>query len=171
MFASLFLLISGVLSYQKTGNVLVCIVLVPIVGYFLYYLVLLIMRKEPLPNAQKSKTVNKIIFIIFVALTSGSLYTIVTNPAQKKVPIKSQWVHTTPTVQIQEQKHGTIKAENDAHVRIREKASIDSEIIDTAEDGETFDILDDAEEWVRVQLNASQSGWINKEFITISKKE
>lgn len=170
-FTSLFLLISGVMSYQQNGSVLVLVVLLPVVSYFFYYIARLVMKKEALPSGPESNTVNKIIFIILVAFVSGSLYSIWAGPTENAVLTKSQWVHSTPAVQEPAGLLGTIKTEGGAHVRIREKPTVESAIVEKAKNGQTFDVLENTEEWVRVQLEASQSGWINKEFITVSEKK
>lgn len=167
-FASLFLLVSAIMTFQKSGNVLVLIVLFPIIGYFVYYFARLLIKKEPLPSGPKSKTVNKIILIVFVALVTGSTYTILAIPSEKATMKKSQWIATTPDTHMKKQQFGTIKTDGDGRVRVRQKPSVESAIVDTAKNGQTFEILENADDWVRVSLEASQSGWIHTEFITVS---
>jgi len=165
--ATLFLFISGLLSYTKSKSPFMFLLLLPLVGYFIYYLSISVIKKKELPVRPASKSVTIAVAIIFLALVSGSLFAIMTT-TQKKQPEQSTWVSqkkVPPTVTPQAVL-GTIRADNNAVIRVREKPSTQSAILGKTRNGKKFPILDRENDWVQIQFIASTSGWIHTEFIT-----
>lgn len=54
-------------------------------------------------------------------------------------------------------------------LNVREKFSVDSRIITTLKSGDTVEVINEteADKWVKVKLNAEQTGWVMRDYIKI----
>ena len=160
---SVFLSVTGAFLLLQTGNPLFFIILLPITGYFTYYLLRAIFNKTPIPTNVSTRNTFVVIICSLIILSSFSFYKIQSSAHQKK-PI-STWQKMLPTkiiptpipnyVEIDTEKAG------DSWVNLRKNPSTLSKVIGKAMGGKKYTVISTSINWVEIQLDASTSAWIN----------
>jgi uncharacterized protein YgiM (DUF1202 family) len=167
--ASLLLLVGGIASYLQNGNILACLLILPVAGWFIYYTLIRVLKKNPVPVRPASSHSNIIVIIVLCALVSGSLYAISSHPDDKPVAMESlgepQTTSRPALLPTPKTLFGTIYVDGDDPVRMRERPTTQSPVVGKAKNGELFTILKQDNEWVHIELSASRSGWIKREFM------
>lgn len=114
-----------------------------------------------------SKQSLAMIGFFFIVLIGLALYMTMITPRKPPSQLKTPAANVrkpSPTPQ-----YGTVSGlEQALYVNIREKPSQQSKSLQKARESDRFVILGQQDKWVNVRLQASASGWIHQDFITVS---
>lgn len=171
---TVFLLVSGLISFENGGNPILLFLLLPTFGYFIYHIAHRIIDKVPIPTGANSMGVHGAILFIFVLLVSYSLYAIYTHTStsttgQQPELQLSPTLSPTPTPITQKQM-GIIKTDDNSPVNLRQMPSIKSKSIDKIKSQTMVEILGQKNGWTQIRIPSLISGWIKSEFVSSEKQ-
>ena len=100
---------------------------------------------------------------IFVRGIKGYQFIVEAKLAKEEI-IEPIAIEPTPT-SLAEKKMVTIKETETGWLRVRESSSSASAEIDKVNPGESFELLETNNDWVKIKLNDNQSGWVSATYV------
>lgn len=162
-------MLSSLFLGAKTGNLFFVIIFLPVPLYFIFSFFKKLRKKNIYEN-DKANPINFTIgLVLFAFLLSFGVYNVffvkkAISPIAQDAP--------KPILQISKQKNNTtlpkeITIKTDipgSTINIRETASSSAAVLEKGQDGETFKVISQIEDWYSVSLENGKTGWIRKEL-------
>ena len=182
--ASVFLTISGVFTARTAGSVIFQILFLPVVAYFVIETLARIRKKpaskENTPSLSK-KQITTVVAIYFILLFFGIVNVNLkaqndnqTVPSQD-LPSSSPLIYPAnqdgpSTPQEANTKLIVVIKDGSPSVNIIEKASVYSNVIGKAQNGEVYEYTQKINEWYEIKINDEEVGYIFEDYIEIENK-
>lgn len=170
---ALFISISGFLGTKRPEDMTIQLIFLPVVLYFFIKFLKLIRKKEGLGGNLRMEAIifSIIILIMLIGINIKRVFfeneTASLTPIQISVPT----TNSSPTPKEKLKKVVIAIEDGSPSVNIREKATIYSEILKKAEEGNTFEFVEEEKEWFKIKLEENNFGYVAKKYAKLTQDE
>ncbi|MGB4965994.1 MAG: SH3 domain-containing protein [Microgenomates group bacterium] len=164
---ALFFTVAATVVLFKGNNYVLILFILPIPGYFVYYMVLALAKRRSLPQGSTSRTFILMVILCLCLLTSYAVSKIYIQPNASKSQARWQKLIQPSITPSKNLGHIEVDPEqaSDSWVNLRNNPSTEAAVIGKATVGKKYSILVIRSNWIKIQMDASSSAWISKKFI------
>jgi len=167
---ALFISISGFLGTEKLDIMAFQFFFLPVVLYFLVNAVKILKRENSLGGNWGLGVISlsAIILIVFLGTSLNRIFFAKESVSPSPTPQSTLLPSPTP---LPSKKVVIVIEDQSPSVNIREKATIYSDIVKKAEEGSTFDVLEEEKEWFKIKLDEKTDGYVSKKYAKLTQDE
>lgn len=166
---ALFISVSGFLGTKKPEEMTIQLIFLPVVLYFFIKALKVFRKKEGLGGSlgKEAAIFSILILVMLVGINIKRVFFENKPVSPTAIPISNP----SPTPEEKLKKVIIVIEDGSPSVNIRAKATIYSEILNKADAGNTFELMEDEKEWFKIKLDEEKEGYVSKRYAKLNQNE